>query len=623
VPSDVSIAAATPHGGLRLPTLAAPRAKRSWKEVARGSRSHLGLMLAVVVLAICAGVGFQRLVHEQQNSNRHKDIDTWLVAQVELEFLRFQNAVDAFANPLRPLDRDTMLERMEIFWSRLPVLLEGEDRERLKAIPSFVKYVQRILDRLAELEAPLNALEKGQEAEFVPIREALKAMGTQIHQLVGDMMMATRAEAIGQRDKLNRLYIELIVYFIGILISGVGLIAILFRQIRKTARLLIKATEAEADASAARSQVLDAIESIPDGFVLCDPSDRVILTNSKFRELHAGVLPAGESFDFDELCSRKAAGGFTRAAAHAPEEWVAARLQRHAQPEGPFECEMSNGTWLRIAERKTVEGRTVGVYTDISSLKQREQELKVYADKLERSNNELQNFASVASHDLQEPLRKIEAFGDRLQQKYADKLVGDGVLYLDRMNDAARRMRQLINDLLTYSRVTSKANPFSPVALGEVAAEVISDLQVRIEETGGTVQVGPMPVIDADATQMRQLFQNLIANALKFRHKDTAPVVRVSARLFTPPASSGEPAGEMCEITIADNGIGFDEKYVDRIFAIFQRLHGRTEYEGTGIGLATCRKLVERHGGTITARSVPGQGATFIALLPVKQIAAA
>ena len=242
--------------------------------------------------------------------------------------------------------------------------------------------------------------------------------------------------------------------------------------------------------------------------------------------------------------------------------------------------------------------------------------------RLEQSNRELQDFASVASHDLQEPLRKIQAFGDRLRTRFAEPLGPDGRDYVDRMHAAAARMQTLINDLLSFSRVTTKAQPFTPVNLNDIVREVLSDLEARIESSGGRVEVGDLPTIDADPVQMRQLFQNLIANALKFRRPEAAPVVQVTAGVPTsvgmsPAASDGEASHTpRVEIRIADNGIGFEEKYLDRIFNVFQRLHGRDQYEGTGIGLAVCRKIVERHGGTITATSRPGEGATFLISLP-------
>lgn len=238
---------------------------------------------------------------------------------------------------------------------------------------------------------------------------------------------------------------------------------------------------------------------------------------------------------------------------------------------------------------------------------------------LERSNRELQDFAFVASHDLQEPLRKIQAFGDLLKAQYGDALGAEGADFVGRMQNASRRMHTLINDLLTFSRVTTKGQPFVPVDLDNVAREVLSDLETRIRQTSGQVEIDHLPLIEADATQMRQLLQNLIGNALKFHRPDAPPTIKVEGQIIKATESPTDPilATDHCQITVADNGIGFDEKYLDRIFTPFQRLHGRGEYEGTGMGLAVCRKIVERHGGNITARSKPGQGTTFHVMLPL------
>jgi PAS domain S-box-containing protein len=263
---------------------------------------------------------------------------------------------------------------------------------------------------------------------------------------------------------------------------------------------------------------------------------------------------------------------------------------------------------------------TFGASQDVTPLKQAEESLRKFATQLERSNRELQDFAYVASHDLQEPLRKIVVFGERLQEKAAERLEPETLDYLQRMRKAASRMQSLINDLLAFSRVTTKAQPFTQVNLAQTAREVIEDLEGRIELTKGRVEQGELPVIDAEPLQMRQLLQNLLGNALKFRRPEVPPVVKIEAKVFSGvlPHSPPDTAHQnLCELTVSDNGIGFDEKYLDRIFNVFQRLHTRNEYEGTGMGLAITRKIVLLHGGFITARSSPGQGAAFIATLPV------
>lgn len=249
-----------------------------------------------------------------------------------------------------------------------------------------------------------------------------------------------------------------------------------------------------------------------------------------------------------------------------------------------------------------------------------EWKLKRSTEQLKRSNNELQDFASVASHDLQEPLRKVQVFGDRLKTKCIESLGPDGRDYLERMQGAATRMQTLIDDLLSYSRVTSKAQPFVAVDLRKVAAEVVSDLEVRIEQVGGRVEIGALPMLQADPLQMRQLLQNLVGNALKFHRKDAPPAISIFAEVLDRQTGEGaQEETEACRLFVKDNGIGFDEKYTDRIFKVFERLHGREEYEGTGMGLAICRKIAERHGGTVTAKSVLGEGTVFIVTLPYQQ----
>jgi PAS domain S-box-containing protein len=309
-------------------------------------------------------------------------------------------------------------------------------------------------------------------------------------------------------------------------------------------------------------------------------------------------------------------------AAEDREKTRAGLLQRIAddKPLVPLEREYKrrdgSSVIMEIHQKRIhdLAGRATGLRTfllDITERKRAQMTLLEQADKLARSNAELEQFAYIASHDLQEPLRKIQAFGDRLKSKYEAGLGPEGLDYLSRMQNAAARMQVLIQDLLSLSRVTSNSKPFTPVDLGDVARTVVSDLEMRIQDAGGQVDIGALPVIFGDRGQMAQLFQNLIGNGIKFRKPGEKPVVKISSEIH---ALANGASG--WQITVEDNGIGFDEKYRDRIFQIFQRLHGRSEYEGTGIGLAICRKIVDRHSGAITAHSTPGAGAKFVILLP-------
>jgi len=262
-----------------------------------------------------------------------------------------------------------------------------------------------------------------------------------------------------------------------------------------------------------------------------------------------------------------------------------------------------------------LERDNAALESEVRARKLAQEKLERLTMRLEVSNRELQQFASVASHDLQEPLRKIVVFGDRLRSKHSQALGEQGADYVNRMMNAAERMQTLINDLLEFSRVVTRARPFVKFDPARIVEEVLNDLEVLIESKSAIVEVGAIAEISADPTQLRQVFQNLIVNALKFQPEGRIPCVSIRSEAATLGSTPG------VRIDVSDNGIGFEQQYAERIFAPFQRLHGRGEYGGSGIGLAVVRRIVERHAGTITAQSVPGEGATFTIMLPIEQAA--
>jgi light-regulated signal transduction histidine kinase (bacteriophytochrome) len=245
---------------------------------------------------------------------------------------------------------------------------------------------------------------------------------------------------------------------------------------------------------------------------------------------------------------------------------------------------------------------------DVTERYRLEEERATLAEQLVRSNQELEEFASVASHDLQEPLRKIRSFSDRLVSRHAERL-GDAAGDLVRIQDAAARMQVLIDDVLAYSRVDRRPVGFVPVDLAQIMAATTAEFQERLDSVGGSVRPGTLPVIDGDGGELRQLFENLLSNAIKFRRPDEP--LRIDVFEDDSLSNGGESI-----VVFADNGIGFDDQYSEKVFSIFKRLHGRSEYPGTGIGLAICRKIVGRHGGTIRAMGTPGEGARFVIALP-------
>ncbi|MDD5204732.1 MAG: PAS domain S-box protein, partial [Desulfobacterales bacterium] len=365
------------------------------------------------------------------------------------------------------------------------------------------------------------------------------------------------------------------------------------------------------------------------------------LLNAVLEQMPAGVVIAQAETGKPILGNRKAGmfwmQGFREESALHPdgrvlprEEWPLTRSLRHGEVvlEKEIAFKRKDGTVGYMSANSSPifdDGKRIiaGVITfyDISSRKEMEDELRRSKDdlevrvaertaELEQKNRELQDFAFIASHDLQEPLRKIQTFGDLLVTKFQhfpDEHARD---YVSRMQKAAARMELLINSLLKYSRLSSRVQFCSQIDLSEAVRNALSNLEISIKETGGRVEVEPLPTLEADISQISQVFQNLIGNALKFHRKDEQPRVRIYCRRM----ENGTGGGY--EICVEDNGIGFEEKFLDRIFMPFQRLHGRSEYNGVGMGLAICKKIVERHRGTITAKSTEGQGSTFMFTLP-------
>ncbi|MEC5147236.1 response regulator [Chitinophaga sp. 212800010-3] len=252
-------------------------------------------------------------------------------------------------------------------------------------------------------------------------------------------------------------------------------------------------------------------------------------------------------------------------------------------------------------------------------VRERTEELRQINKSLETSNHDLQQFASVASHDLKEPLRKIQLFGAILRDRFL-QMDPSALAYMDRIVGSSERMARLINDLLNYSRL-SVASTYEETDFNLIIQDILADLELMISERAAKVEIEKMPLVEAVPGQMRQVFQNIISNALKFSRKDTPPHINISAEVVTDlnPDSAAFAGGQYCRIVIRDNGIGFNEKYLSKIFTIFQRLHAHELYEGTGIGLAIAKKVIDKHGGLITARSREGAGAAFVIVLPLKQ----
>ena len=376
------------------------------------------------------------------------------------------------------------------------------------------------------------------------------------------------------------------------------------------------------------------LEHMPVGVWLLNSAGDIIMDNQAGQQIWQGARASCQK-TFGEYRARRLGSGTWL----QPEEWPDYRAVTKGETSlnELLEIECFDGTH-KIIRNSSVPfwdtGKLLGVVVvneDVTDLRQAQEALKHYTHELERSNRDLQDFAFMASHDLQEPLRKVKSFGDLLWRRNGSRLDAESQDHLERMQQASARMQRMIEDLLAYSRVATCGTPFNRVALGPLVVEAVADLEVLVERTGGQVIVAqPMPEVQADPGQIRLLFQNLIGNALKFHRPGLPPEVRVDVRPGGTNGDSNDHGNGLSdgrnngvpnrvEIVVRDNGIGFDMEYAERIFKPFQRLHGRLEYEGNGIGLAICRRIIERHQGSISVISTPNEGSEFVVSLPVGQ----
>jgi PAS domain S-box-containing protein len=368
-------------------------------------------------------------------------------------------------------------------------------------------------------------------------------------------------------------------------------------------------TAAQEALQASETRFRELADSMPQLVWIARPDGSVEYYNYRYRE-------------FDGIARNDAGNWLWKPAVHPADLQRTVDAWQHAVATGELyqiehRVRMADGSYRWHLSRGVPafddSGKLVkwyGTATDVDELQKARAGLVEYAARLKRSNEELESFALVASHDLQEPLRKIRLFGDRLHRQLEGQLSQEAADDLDRMQNAAVRMQAMIDGLLELSRIDRSQRSFAVVDLNQLAAEVVSDLEGRIQACRGQVILTDLPAVTGDAIQIRQLLQNLIGNALKFQRQGVLPVVQVSGEL------NDGITGRVVHIRVADNGIGFDADHAGRIFQPFTRLHPRREYEGSGIGLAICRKIAERHGGSIQAYSQPGQGSVFEVLLP-------
>ncbi len=351
----------------------------------------------------------------------------------------------------------------------------------------------------------------------------------------------------------------------------------------------------------ARDRLVDAIETLEEGFVMFGPDQRMVLRNQSFLRLF-GLNPEviRPGLRYEEVVDEFLATGSRMEDVDDFKAWKEERMRKYTQSGEQVEMERVGGRWVRYSHHKTREGGVVFLCTDMTRQVEAKEKLEQTAEELRRSNRDLEQFAYIASHDLQEPLRMVASYTQLLSRRYSGQLDDKAREYIHYAVDGARRMQGFITDLLEYSRVSTHGRPFVPIETERLVGEVLETLHWSLQEHDAKVEVGHLPAVHGDPVQITQLFQNLLSNALKFGGE---PPVHITI--------SGRVEGNDLLFCVADDGIGIAKDDLERVFVMFARLHPRETYEGSGIGLPICQKIVERHGGRIWVESERGEGSRF------------
>lgn len=605
----------------------------------------------VILIANTVVVSFNII----RSARNDKDVRQSL--QVLNTLNRFQNALVAAESGARGFDiagtEDYLepytkaLTDLPILQNQLQILTKGnaEQRQRLEAMAPDLDRRLKLMDELISARRLPN---RDTAREIALVAQGKQAMGA--IRLAIRNMLDEELNLLESRRRVARQTLDTTIY--SAVIGGgisIGILILAYYLMRREDKIRRRSEEALRQ-SGERFRTI--AESLPQLVWVTGPNGEPDFCNRRWHS-YTGLSPdqnlswhwttpvdPDDRARLDELWKRslETSEPFQSEArfraADGQYRWFLVRVVAIKDPQGATVCWIVTAT--DIHDQKTineqlearVKARTAELQRVVSELHteahERERttaELHVMTVELARSNKELEQFAYLASHDLQEPLRKIQSFGDRLKTKHSDHLNEQGREYIERMQNSATRMRRLIDDLLSFSRVVTRPHPFEEVDLSAVVQDVLSDLEDAIHRTGAKIDVGPLPMIRADALQMHQLMQNLLTNAIKFHKPDEPPIVAIQATMteLEGDAKAATLNRKAVRIDVIDHGIGFDNVYCNRIFDIFQRLHGRGEYEGTGIGLAVVRKIAERHGGSASATSEPGRGSTFSVVLPICQ----
>ena len=571
-------------------------------------------LLGVIMLAFSISMilSFNNLRKYENLAQSEVTDTTWVIYQAEIELTRFLNSLDVYMFGERAVySREDVIERMEIFWSRLPLFLEGREGRKLARVGNTQQAARAALDVLERMEPRITVLEPGNIEEYLEIRAELHGLLEPLHNTLLDARQWRDGAALNRSERLDRGYIELLLASVGILMSGGCLLLLLLHEIREARR-------AQAAEMSALSRLSDAIESFSDGFSLFDKDDRLVMCNQEFRTMHplmADKLVPG--IEFGKIVRSYVDSGEIPAAIGQEDEWFRRRMRQHRNPSDDIEVNFADGRWLRVSERRTGDGGCVSIRTDITALKQRQEDLSSQQQRADSANRAKTDFLLTMSHELRTPLNAIMGFSEVMKQQLRGPL-GDRryVDYANDIYDSACHLLAVINSILDISRIEAGRLELDEQAV-DIGDEIDKALRQLDEEArGGDVKLlsqieEDLPLLLGDAHKIQQIVINLAGNAVRYMPDSGTVTVRASRK---------QDGGIV--LSVEDDGAGMSEDDVDRVISPFVRLSNPMvrAQDGTGLGLPLVKALVELHGGQFTLSSEVGKGTTGTAIFPKSRV---
>jgi signal transduction histidine kinase len=571
-------------------------------------------LLGLIMLAFSVSMvfSFDNLRKYEQLAQADITDATWVIYQAEIELIRFLYSLDVYMYGDEDLiSREDVIERMEIFWSRLPLFLEGREGRRLARIGGTQEAARAAIDVLERMEPEVEALARGDQARYAKIRKELHGLLAPLQRILTDARQWQEGAAAIRAERLDRGYVQLLLASLGILISGGCLMMLLLHEIREARR-------AQAAEESALSRLSEAVESFSDGFSLFDSDDRLVQCNQRFRDMYApiaDILVPGTTFE-SIVRAQVSAGLFVDAAGNE-EEWIRRRIRMHRHPTEDLEVRHRDGRWLRVSEHHTGDGGCVSIRTDITALKERQEDLASRQRRADSANRAKTDFLLTMSHELRTPLNAIIGFSEVMKQQLRGPL-GDEryVDYARDIFDSAKHLLAVINNILDISRIDA-----GRLELDEQAVVVGDEIEkalrfVEDQARAADIRVArnieeELPLLLGDPHKIQQIVINLAGNAVQ--HMQDGGEVTVSARC--------DSDGGIV-LAVADDGQGMSQEDVDRVISPFVRLSNPMirQHDGTGLGLPLVKALVELHGGRFSLSSEIGKGTTGTAVFPKTRV---